>query len=618
MATFESRITSLTGRAPSTSAEQDELALWLTDGAAEILDSLPQNLVEKYATTVTTLDNSTTTVTGIGAKGRLGGVFRLDADSSGVDRPCRFVPTSKRGQVQDSSDMNFATATDPVYLYYDEVLEVYPVPTANQTARVLFNDYLTISTSDITSSDITDLNSLPKGSIRLLLLYGAIKSIQHYMIELARDTDVTTALTAVNTELDETQAICDLINTQVTAAVTQLGESATQVDADVDTALASIKTEIDKVDEIILLAHEEFDEVAAEVSSTATSPITQARAAVPSAISISDLSISASAPSAPSLATLSYSNASNADASSSAVSPITVSTVSVADTSGNVPTYTKPSTTVNFGSGNNFDTLLGTNEDIELASVELQKQNQLLSAYSTDIQNELNEYNKENVRYQASVQAELAKHNTDLQVALRQAQVNAADAQQEASQATDVDKFNKAQDQALDLQNKAQALQAAIQNNDDLVSKFNAEISKYNAEVNDAVQEYQANIQQKVQELESSIKIQSSYYQEAQARINAGNAFLQQAQTTISQAGAYANEVNARMAQIGGYSQVITGYISAAQGYANEIQSKINIAQAYGNEAQVRLAQNTSKYEQYSRLVDKYQAEYKEGLGKLR
>ena len=58
-----------------------------------------------------------------------------------------------------------------------------------------------------------------------------------------------------------------------------------------------------------------------------------------------------------------------------------------------------------------------------MASVELQKQNQLLDAHRTDIQNELNEFNKENVRYQANVQAELAKHNTDLQVELRQAQL---------------------------------------------------------------------------------------------------------------------------------------------------------------------------------------------------
>lgn len=209
----------------------------------------------------------------------------------------------------------------------------------------------------------------------------------------------------------------------------------------------------------------------------------------------SDLSISASAPSAPSLATLSYVAASNADASTSAVSAITVSTISKADISGNVPAYSKPATTVNFGSGNNFDTMLGTNEDVELASIELQKQSQLLNSYRIDIDNELNEFNKENSKYQANVQAELAKHNTDLQVELTQAQLDAADAQQEASQAIDVDKFNKAQDQALDLQNKSQALQAAIQNNDDLVSKFLAELNKYSAQVTTEVQAYSQNLE---------------------------------------------------------------------------------------------------------------------------
>mgnify|MGYP003109567948 CR=1 FL=1 len=209
----------------------------------------------------------------------------------------------------------------------------------------------------------------------------------------------------------------------------------------------------------------------------------------------SDLSITASAPNAPSLATLSYVVASNADASAGSVGAITVSTVSKANISGDVPAYSKPATTVNFASGNNFDTILGTNEDVELASIELQKQSQLLNSYRIDIDNELNEFNKENSKYQANIQAELAKHNTDLQVELTQAQLDAADAQQEAAQTTDVDKFNKAQDQALDLQNKSQTLQAAIQNNDDLVSKFLAELNKYSAQITTEVQTYSQNLE---------------------------------------------------------------------------------------------------------------------------
>ncbi len=234
-----------------------------------------------------------------------------------------------------------------------------------------------------------------------------------------------------------------------------------------------------------------------------------------SSIIKSDLTISASAPSAPSLATISYSDASNSDASSSSVGAITVSTVSKADISGDVPTYSKPATTVNFGSGNNFDTMLGTNEDVELASVELQKQNQLLDSYRTDIQNELNEFNKENSKYQANVQAELAKHNTDLQVELTQAQLDAADAQQEAAQTTDVDKFNKAQDQALDLQNKSQTLQAAIQNNDDLVSKFLAELNKYSSQVTTEVQTYSQNLENNQRNYniyaQQQVKLQADY-----------------------------------------------------------------------------------------------------------
>jgi hypothetical protein len=233
---------------------------------------------------------------------------------------------------------------------------------------------------------------------------------------------------------------------------------------------------------------------------------------------ISALTVSVSAPSAPTLATVSYSAAANADATSTGVATISVGSVTDIDPTGSVPTYTKPTTTVNFGSGNNFDTLLGTDEDSELASVEIQKQRELLSQYQTDIQNELNEFNKDNVRYQAEMQDELAKHNTALQRALTQAQIDAQEAQQEAQQATSVDLANKAQDQVLALQNEAQTMAAAIQNNDDLISKFNSELSKYSAQVNDEIQEYNTNLQKDVAKYswyEKQYAMLSAQFQEA-------------------------------------------------------------------------------------------------------
>ena len=411
MATFEAEVEALTSLSldGSSAPTQTELSQFLTDGAKEVLNTLPRSKQSLF-TTSNDLNGSSPNFTVLGSE-----IFSVTRDDGTINQPCRIVRPELNGRIRDADDMMAATATDPAYYITNNILSVVPEPTNAQNAHVHTLNYPTVAFGD------SVIAKFPDDGEYLVALYGAIKSLSNKLSTLIK----------------------------------------------------------------------------------------------------SDLSISASAPSAPSLATLSYSNASNADASSSAVSAITVSTVSKADISGDVPAYTKPSTTVNFGSGNNFDTLLGTNEDTELASVELQKQNQLLDAHRTDIQNELNEFNKENVRYQANVQAELAKHNTDLQVALRQAQLDAADAQQEASQATDVDKFNKSQDQALDLQNKAQTLQAAVQNNDDLVSKFLAELNKYSAQVNTEVQTYSQNLENNQRNYniyaQQQVKLQADYDKGLQA-----------------------------------------------------------------------------------------------------
>ena len=405
MATFEAQVVGLTGLTidDSSAPTRAELNQFLSDGAKEVLNSLPRSRQEMF-TTSNDLNSSSVNLTLLGSE-----VFSVTRDDGTINQPCRKVPASLNGRIRDSGDMMAATATDPAYYIVNNILSVVPEPSNSNNAHVQTLAYPAVSyTHEL-------IAKFPDDGEYLVPLYASIKSLQNKISSLVK----------------------------------------------------------------------------------------------------SDLSISASAPSAPSLATISYSNASNADASSSSVSAITVSTVSKADISGDVPSYAKPSTTVNFGSGNNFDTMLATNEDIELASIELQKQNQLLDAHRADIQNELNEFNKENVRYQANIQAELAKHNTDLQVELRQAQVDAADAQQESSQATDVDKFNKAQDQALDLQNKAQTLQAAIQNNDDLVSKFLAELNKYSALVNTEVQTYSQNLENNQRNYniytQQQVKLQADY-----------------------------------------------------------------------------------------------------------
>ena len=366
MATFSAQVVDLVG----TFSDETALDSFVTEGANEVISAMPRSAMERVAEETTVTDGSTTSE---GHK-----IIYVLRNDGTIDQPCRRVSAYKRGRVQDSSDMEFATTSDPVYYIQDGKINIFPngnglmvsIPTYSQS-------------SPLDASGISTITNFPDEYEYLVVLYAAIKALQQNLSGLVE----------------------------------------------------------------------------------------------------SDFSISASAPSAPSLATL----------SGGSVSPITVASVSKADISGDVPAYTKPSSSVDFTSlvpsgsdSNGFDDFVSS-EDVEMASISLQKQQELLRAYQLDIQNELNEYNKENSRYQANVQAELAKHNSDLQKALRQAQLDGSDAQQES----------------------AQTLQAAIQNNDDLVQKFLAELNKYTAQVNSEVQTYSQNVANNAQKFQHTVAQQS-------------------------------------------------------------------------------------------------------------
>jgi len=597
MADFKTRIDDLTGFG---STDDVAIADWLVAGAREIIDVLPMALLDRMSEI-----QEFTSFQGI-EDTKILHVLRKDENNSDVLMPCREINASQSGRASDSNYMEFATSSDPAY--YLENKRIYTLPasaSSNDSKLVKINEDFTIAATDST------IDNFPKEATNAVVLYASRNALMRLMNAKHGNADITTGLTAINTEMDETQAVADLINTQIDAAVTEIAEMAINVDANVDTALTAMKTAADKINTAIGLANDEYDEVAVEVTGTATSPISAARSAAVSALSISDLSISSSAPSAPSLGTVSYSAATNADASASDVSPITVDTVAKADISGDVPSYTKPTQTFDISQ---FETFLETDEDTELAQLQLGRLNNELGEYQSDIQNELNKFNQLNQRYEANVQAELAKHNSDLRKAITQAEINARDAQQESAQTTQVDLANKAADQALALQNAAQTMQATIANNDDLVAKFLQEINLYQNNINKEIQEYSQNLQQKISEYQSAIAIQQSYYQEAQARINAGNSFLAEAQARANEVSTYGAEVASRLGQVSAQGTVAGSYIAAAQGYATEIQSKINIVQGYGTEVNLRLAVDSREYDWYTRQYQMVNAQFQEAL----
>jgi uncharacterized protein (DUF4415 family) len=114
------------------------------------------------------------------------------------------------------------------------------------------------------------------------------------------------------------------------------------------------------------------------------------------------------------------------------------------------------------------------NTEVQIYTQNLQKTTQLwqqlnttrLQEHSQRMQNELNNFNEANVRYQANIQAEMAKNQSDV-----------AKAQKDA-----------------DLEQ-----QTSLQLRADELSKFQADVSQYQAEVNTEVQVYTQNLQMEIQ-----------------------------------------------------------------------------------------------------------------------
>jgi len=188
---------------------------------------------------------------------------------------------------------------------------------------------------------------------------------------------------------------------------------------------------------------------------------------LPSIPIISDLTISATAPIAPATPSI----------SSSGISSTTI------NVSESPPEF--DNTAINTSIGN-MSTYIGTEEDIEKATAKGQE-------VQIRLQNALNEFNEG-----------VAKYNAAVQVALRQAQVSASEAEKEAN-------FE---------------LQADIEDYRLQLSRFQASVQNYQAQINDEVSEFSSNLKKEMALYDSEVRALLGEYtadiQNESAKVNTG------------------------------------------------------------------------------------------------
>tara|TARA_R110002051_G_scaffold175632_2_gene245684 strand:+ start:1817 stop:3124 length:1308 start_codon:yes stop_codon:yes gene_type:complete len=283
MATFQVQIEDLTGSVSDTAA----LSSWLTDGARSILNILPLTTLERVVST----DAFTNTID-IEGKKVFSVVRRDDNHSSKAFMPCRKLSSSMMGRVSDTNYMEAASESDPAYIIQGDVLNTYPGSNQSSDSRLTYiNMGITVAFGD------SAIANFPDEAEAAVVLYATRNGLQRLMNDLHSNSDIDTALTAINAELDETLTIADSMhaeiakieaqadlavteieaanaeidkmaaetgfdNAELDLAKVELAEAAVVVDAKVDTIVANINQASDKCAAAVALANTQFDSAA--------------------------------------------------------------------------------------------------------------------------------------------------------------------------------------------------------------------------------------------------------------------------------------------------------------------------------------------------------------------
>ena len=189
MATFEVRVEGLTGLTldGSSAPTVTELTQFLTDGAKEVINNLPARLLPLCAASQSFTSGTANTLN----TGKVLNVFRSDGD---IQQPCRQIKASEKGRVTDASEMIHATVTDPVYYIDNNGLDVVPDGGSCTYSEV---QYPSVAYGD------SAIAVFPDEAEHLVVLYGAVKSLQNVLGSRTSNSDIATALGLIKTAVDQ-------------------------------------------------------------------------------------------------------------------------------------------------------------------------------------------------------------------------------------------------------------------------------------------------------------------------------------------------------------------------------------------------------------------------------
>ena len=549
MASFQTQVMGLTDlniSSSGTNPTEAQLTQFLTDGSKEIINTLPPNLLDWCASQKT----FTSVMPGSEAEtmntGKILRVYRNDGD---FDRVCRRIRADEKGYANDPDEMGYASVTDPVFYTENNQLNALPEAGSCKYDEV---QYPAVAYSD------DAIAIFPDEAEYLVVLYGAVKSLQNVLGSKSSNSDITTALAAIKAELDETQAVCDKIDddlvlakAEVVLAKAEAAELATQTDnsSDFATALTAINTELDKVDDVIVEASTEFDKV--------DEVIIEGSVELDKSTDLLDL------------------GETDSEAQVNTALVLLLAAVAQAETAAD-----------------EFDNTVFGDEDTFLTA------SSQLTRVKAAVDNAEDVINSDQPSSTTDAYGALANEDTEIVTsALSIAASEISRAQAHLSEWTAIGDM------------RVKEVNAALSEADGQVKVIQAHISQASAK--------RAESQSRLSAGNAYLQEATSIVSQGNAYIAEATAYISQAQGYASEVSSRAGFSSAKTQAIQGHISTAQAYVSTAQGFGSEIQSKTAIAQAYGAEIQSRLAVDTAHYGWYEKQQAKLQADYEGGIKKL-
>jgi len=576
MATFQAQVESLTSLSVGTTPTTSELSQFLKDGVIDVTNKWlaikPQDIELFIRVSGEQTANDSLALNGV----KIINVVREDGTNNQW-RNCRKISPALQYDVTDVDSLNYASKINPAYtLLHNGKVNVFP-SAAVGGADSFKVYYVNNEPTDLTNNAAlihshSDVQYFPADKVYLVSMYAGIKLLQATMgssvISLTSVPPDVPTLSTVS--FSETNSLSITTTTPTAISLTTVDYTGLSSDEDTGSVDDVTPTTVD-----ISGAPEPAyngNAVVGLADGTLTVDMED------TALSVTDLSIKAVPPDVPALTSISYSGPGVSDASLTAVAAGGVlGSTTQPSYNDSVASTALALVTDTIVQANNF---IDDNEDVELASAKLSEVQAKINEANLIIQNELNEFNEENIKYQASVQESMAEFQSQNQINL-----------QNASNSNDRLLQNAAQDAKVIVDSNAQAIQ-----------KYQTEIAEYQAEVNTEVQEWQANTTKDLQVWQQTnamaLQEHSARMQDALNLFNEQNVEYQaEVQEKVQQAQILNQESIQNMQK-----DLARAQADAQSDSARRLQDAIQTTQA-------TVANNAALVQKYQTEISHYQAE---------